>query len=114
MTKLNLTVLKAFLTDLEKNQEDAESKFNEDAEGLQVDFLVGLSKSVGLLNSLAQEAALLAGDLNRVIKNNSTPKPTKEEMRKMMAKMYGFDAPTVIYDEEDGSDDKGFGGGFNN
>jgi hypothetical protein len=106
MAKLDLTVLKTFVAEVEKAAEAAHNKYDEKSDSIQTEYLVELAKMAGLLVSVVQEANLLVGDVQRTIKNSSSPKPSQAEIQKMMSKLYG------VPDDDDFQG--GFGGGFKN
>lgn len=109
MAKLDLTVLKTFVAEVEKASEAAHGKFDEKSDAIQTEYLVELAKMAGLLVSVVQEANLLVGDIQRTIKTNSSPKPSQAEIQKMMSKLYG-----LADDDDYPTGGQGFGGGFKN
>lgn len=68
--KVSLTLLKRYVAEAEKALDDAYNQ-PEDTTEDNYKFIMNLSKVVGLIAGISQEAGLLVGDLQKVVQYNN-------------------------------------------
>jgi hypothetical protein len=76
--KVNLELLKRLVSELETALEGSEAI--RAAEGNPQDYIVEMSKSMGLCSGIVQEASLLIVDISSLVKSVSAPAPKKESL----------------------------------
>jgi|WetSurMetagenome_2_1015567.scaffolds.fasta_scaffold376461_2 hypothetical protein len=72
-TKINLSLLKKFLSELETNLTVADTI--RDSEGDPKEYLVEMAKASGLATSVMQEAQLIVGDIKTQMMKVQSPNP---------------------------------------
>lgn len=76
--KVNLSLLKRLVSELENSLASAD-KFESAGEGGNADVIIELSKATGITSGILQEAALLMGDIQAVVRSHSNMSPSKED-----------------------------------
>ena len=71
--KVSLELLKKFVTELETQMKVSETILSEKKEGTVNDYVIEMSKAMGLAAGIAKEATLLVADCRAAIKVNASP-----------------------------------------
>lgn len=81
--KADLTLLKRYISEIEKSLDDAYKIRDSSKKDLDVDtydgFTIALSKVVGLLAGLSSEAGFLIGDLQKIVQYSAPTSSSKDE-----------------------------------
>lgn len=87
LPKIDLTLLKKFVSQLESSLETCE-EIKKDESRDPADFIIEMSKSTGLVSGLIQESTMLIGDIQSVMKV-SQQQPMQQKNTDFLDKILG-------------------------
>lgn len=88
LPKIDLTLLKRLVSQLEKEL-DACERIKNDETGELVDFIIEMSKSAGLVTGIIQESSLLIGDIQSIVKVSQHPGAQQSKPSDYLEKILG-------------------------